>query len=59
MSTKPDMWHGKPEREDRTTSFQTLDAVRPAPGIPMWIKAAVVVVLMFGFLLALKSMLGW
>jgi len=53
------MWHGKPEREDRTTSFQTLDAVRPATGIPMWIKAGVVVVLTFGFLLALKSFIGW
>ena len=59
MDTKPDMWRDRPEREDRTTSFQTLDKVRPAPGVPMWVKAVIVVVLMFGFLLALKSILGW
>ncbi len=53
------MWHGKPAREERTTSYQTLDAGRPKAGMPMWIKAAVVVVIMFCFLLALKSMLRW
>ncbi|RZL96241.1 MAG: hypothetical protein EOP76_02060 [Variovorax sp.] len=59
MSTQPDMWHGKPAREERTTSYQTLDVERPKAGTPMWIKAAVVVVIMFCFLLALKSLLRW
>ena len=59
MSTQPDMWHGKPAREERTTSYQTLDAVRPKTGMPMWLKAVIVVLTMFGFVLALKSILGW
>ncbi|RYF71300.1 MAG: hypothetical protein EOO22_12815 [Comamonadaceae bacterium] len=60
MSTRPDMWHGKPEREDRTTSYQTLDAPRRRkPGVPIWIKVAVIVAVMFVFLLAIKSILGW
>ncbi len=59
MSTRPDMWHGKPEREDRTTSYQTLDMAPRKTGVPIWIKVVVIVALMFGFLLALKSIIGW
>lgn len=59
MSTKPDMWHGKPEREDRTTSYQTLDAQRPKRQKSVWPMIGLLLVLMFGFLWAVKSILGW
>jgi hypothetical protein len=59
MKTQPDMWRDKPEREDRTTSYQTLDAIPVRRGFPMWGKVAAIVVLMFGLLLAVKSMIGW
>ncbi len=59
MSTQPDMWHGKPEREHRMTAFQTLDTPLPRRRLPMWIKASAVVLVMFGLLLAVKSILHW
>lgn len=59
MKTQPDMWRDKPEREDRTTSYQTLDPIRAHSGFPMWGKIAAIVVVMFGLLWAVKSMIGW
>lgn len=59
MKTQPDMWRDKPEREDRTTSYQTLDAIPARRGIPMWGKVAAIVILMFALLLAIKRIIGW
>lgn len=59
MNTRPDMWHGKPEREDRTTSYQTLEAAPPKRTPSIWPKIALLLALMVGFLWAMKSMLGW
>ncbi len=59
MNTEPDMWHGKPERPDRTTTRQTLEASRRPPPPPMWPKAVLIVLLMFGFLLGIKLLIGW
>lgn len=59
MSTKPDMWHGKPEREDRTTSYQTLETRRRKPKPSVWPKIGLIVVAMFGLLWAVKYVLGW
>ena len=59
MKTQPDMWRDKPEREDRTTSYQTLDAIPARRGSSMWGKIAVIVLLMFALLWAVKSVIGW
>lgn len=59
MNTQPDMWRDKPEREDRTTSYQTLDAMPVRRGFPMWGKIAAIVLVMFGLLWAVKAMIGW
>ncbi|MET0540836.1 MAG: hypothetical protein ABWZ88_03710 [Variovorax sp.] len=59
MNTQPDMWHGKPERPDRTTQRQTLDAPRRRPPTPVWPKIVLLVLLMFGFIWAMKLLIGW
>ncbi|MDM0044266.1 hypothetical protein QTH91_07225 [Variovorax dokdonensis] len=42
-------WTDKPVREDRGTSFAPLSTPRKAPDEPVWIKAAVILTIMFVF----------
>ena len=59
MNTQPDMWHGKPERPDRTTQRQTLEATRRPASPAIWPRIILIVLLMFGLIWGVKLLLGW